>query len=183
MKKTSKTKISKTYATALYEAAEETKNVEKVLSDIEKLRVLLKEDASVCSYLSSPLWSDADKKDVLGKSASILRLSRDTLACLELITENRRIAELAMILDDFVKIYYQKSNIAEVDVETIKQLTEKQDESLTSVLERLFAGKVVVNYIINPAVVGGLRIKCESKMYDDSLASKLNYLENVMKGK
>lgn len=183
MKKTSKTKISKTYAMALYEAASGTKSIDKVLNDIEKLRTLLKEDASVCSYLSSPLWADADKKDVLAKSAKILHLSEETLACLDLVTENRRIAELMMILDDFVKIYYQKSGVAEVDVETVKKLTAKQDKSLTAVLEKLFAKKVVINYIVNPAVAGGLRVKYESKMFDDSLASKLNYLENVMKGK
>lgn len=183
MKKTSKTKISKTYAAALYEAAAGTKNVDRVLKDIEKLRMLLKEDASVCSYLSSPLWSNADKKDVLAKSAKILQLDKETLTCLDLITENRRIAELVMILDDFVKIYYRKNGIAEVDVETVKKLTAKQDKDLTAVLEKLFAGKVAVNYIVNPAVAGGLRVKCGSKMFDDSLASKLNYLENVMKGK
>lgn len=183
MKKISKTKISKTYAMALYEAAFATKDMGKVLSDIEKLRALLKEDASVCSYLSNPLWSDADKKDVLAKSAKVLQLNKETLACLDLITENRRTAELKMILDDFVKIYYRKNGIAEVDVETVKALTAKQDKNLTTVLEKLFAQKVVVNYIINPAVAGGLRVKYESKMFDDSLASKLNYLENVMKGK
>ena len=183
MKKTSKTKISKTYAKALYDAAVQKNSVDKVLTDIEKLRKLLEADASVYAYLSNPLWSENDKKDVLAQSARILQLSKETLACLDLITENRRIAELSMILDDFVKIYYLKNNVAEVDVETVKKLTAKQDKKLATVLEKLFAKKVAINYIVNPAVVGGLRVKYESKMFDDSLASKLNYLENVMKGK
>ena len=183
MKKASKTKISRTYATALYEAAVEKKCVDKVLADTEKLQKLLKDDQSYSSYLSSPLWNEDDKKDVLAKTAKVLQLNNETLACLTIITENRRIADLAMILDDFIRIFYQKNDIAEVDVETVKKLTTKQDKDLKTVLQKLFMKEVVVNYIVNPAVVGGLRVKYGSKMYDDSLANKLNYLENVMKGK
>ena len=43
--------------------------------------------------------------------------------------------------------------------------------------------QVVINYELNPKILGGLRVQCGSKMFDNSLASKLNYLENVMKGK
>lgn len=183
MKKASKTKISRTYAMALYEAALEKKCVEKVLADMEKLQKLIKDDKSYSLYLASPLWSEDDKKDVLAKTAEVLQLNKETLACLNVVTENRRVADLAMILDDFVSIFYQKNNIAEVEVETVKKLTVKQDKNLKTVLQKLFMKEVVINYIVNPAVVGGLRVKCGSKMYDDSLANKLNYLENVMKGK
>ena len=83
----------------------------------------------------------------------------------------------------YQKIYYKDQGIIEVDVETVKDLSSSQDKKLKTVLSKLFAGDVVVNYKINPSIIGGLRVKSGSKMFDDSLATKLNYLENLMKGK
>ena len=87
------------------------------------------------------------------------------------------------ITEAFEKIYYEKNNVAEVEVEAVKTLNPKQDGNLRAVLEKIFAKKVVLKYNINPTILGGLRVKYESKMFDDTLAAKLNYLENVMKGK
>ena len=183
MKKSSKNKIARVYSTALYEAAVERKCVDEVWKDIEKLQILLRENTEITSYLSSPLWSEQDKDDVLKKTANVLKLNKETVNCLEVVTENNRAADLSAILDDFIKVYYQKNDIAEVEVETVKNLSAEQDRNLKKILEKLFAKKVVINYQVNPTVLGGLRVKYGSEMFDDSLAVKLNYLENVMKGK
>ncbi len=183
MKKASKTKIARVYANALYEAAVEQKSIDRVKADVDKLKALLAQDASLTAYLANPLWSEEDKKDVLQKTAKALQLSAETLSCLDVVTENRRSANLALILDDFVKVYYLKNGVAEVEVETVKSLSAVQDKKLKKVLAKIFAKEVAVNYILNPAILGGLRVKSGSTMFDDSLAVKLNYLENVMKGK
>ena len=86
-------------------------------------------------------------------------------------------------MDDFKKLYYHNEGVAEVVVETVKKLTSIQDKKLKKVLEKIANKKVVVEYKINPLLVGGLRVQIGSEMFDDSLAHKLNYLENVMKGK
>ena len=59
----------------------------------------------------------------------------------------------------------------------------KQDAKLKKVIENLLGKKVLIDYVINPKILGGLRVQCGSKMFDNSLINKLNYLENIMKGK
>ena len=121
--------------------------------------------------------------DVLKKTADILGLKKETLNCLKIIVENNRISDLLLILDDFKNVYYKKHGIAEIVVETVKKLTSSQDTKLKKVLEKIASKKVVIEYKINPMLLGGLRVQMGSEMFDDSLAHKLNYLENVMKGK
>lgn len=183
MKKNSKSKIARVYSAALYEAAEEKKCVEKVWNDVARLGAFLRKNGEFASYLACPLWSEQDKKDVLAKASKILELDEETKSCLEIISENRRMSDLSAILDEFVNVYYHKNNIAEVEVETAKELSKLQDERLSKVLQNLLKRNIVVKYTVNPAILGGLRVKCGSQMYDDCLATKLNYLENVMKGK
>ena len=133
--------------------------------------------------MASPLYEEKDKEDVLKKTAKALNLSAETLSCLEVITQNHRIADLKAILEMYASVYYQKNNIAEVFVETVKKLSPAQDKKLGAVLQKLFGKQVVVSYQLNPSLIGGLRVKNGSEMFDDSLANKLNHLENLMKGK
>lgn len=70
----------------------------------------------------------------------------------------------------------------EVEVESVKELSAAQDKKLQANLEKVLGKKVVVSYKIRPELIGGLRIKFGSEMIDNSVISKLNRLENVMKG-
>ena len=182
MKKISKAKIAVTYATALLDAAAEKKAVAKVFADVLKLREAVSGDAAFVKYMANPLWPEMDKRAVLAETAKKLKLSAETLRCLDIIHENRRFGDLLPILDEFVHLYYLRSNIAEVQVESVKKLSSAQDKKLLSVLEKLLQQKVVLNYKIYPELIGGLKIRVGSEMFDDTVASKLNRLEIMMKG-
>jgi len=164
-------------------AASEAGKLDEVWRDVVKLRQMMSENADFAAYLANPLWSDDDKTDVLHKSAKLLGLSNDTKNCLQLVVENRRISDLTLILEEFDDLYYAKADVAEVVVESANKISKPQSDKLQKVLEKLLAKKVVVDYRLNSAILGGLRIKSGSKMFDNSLVSKLNYLENIMKGK
>ena len=182
VKKDSKTKIGRVYALALYEAAEAKKAVSRVSDDMAKLLDAVKADSEIVKYLSNPLWNVDDKKAALKAVAAKMKLSDETLNCLDLIAENGRFAELPQILEAFRHIFYEKHGIAEVEVGTVKELSAAQDEKLRANLEKMLSRKVVVKYEIKPELLGGLVIKFNSNMIDDSLKSKLNRLELVMKG-
>jgi len=182
VKKSSKNKIAVTYASALYDAASEAKAETKVFADVEKLSALLAQDDELLRYMANPMFGDKDKTDVLKQLASKLQWADDTLRCLEIVSENRRFRELPQILNEFVHVYYARHNIAEVVVESVKKLSVAQDKKLQSHLEKFLNKKIVVSYKIAPELIGGLRIKFGSEMIDDSILSKLNHLENVMKG-
>lgn len=183
LKKVSKTKIAHVYATALYEASVEGMSTEKVKEDVAKLQKLLSENDDFGSYLENPLWSQQDKQDILLKTAKLLKLNNETLNCLNVVMENGRISDLKLILNGFEKIYNCKNNIEKVVVETVKKLSDTQSTKLKKVMEDILGRRVVLDYVISPKILGGLRIQCGSKMFDNSLSSKLNYLENIMKGK
>jgi len=182
VKKVSKTKIALTYATALLEAAVEKKAADKVFKDVVLLRQTLKDDATLVGYMTNPLWAEADKISVLQKVAQKLKIGKETLNCLDVITENRRWGEVIMILDEFVHIYYQNNNMVEVVVDSAKKMSSAQSKKLTMVLEKKLAQKVVLSCNVYPELIGGLRIRIGSKMFDDTITAKLNSLENMMKG-
>ena len=85
-------------------------------------------------------------------------------------------------MQKFSDVYYRKNNILQVVVQSAVKLTSKQESNLVSALEKHFNNKVVVNYKINPEILGGLVIECDSKMIDDSIKGKLDRIKTLMKG-
>lgn len=182
VKKVSKAKIAITYAEALLEAAQDTKSLKKVFADVQILRNVLAVNNDFVAYMTNPLWPETDKNKVLGDVAKKMKLSADMVNFLNVLQENRRLIDLTAILDEFVHLYYKTNNIVEVEVGSAKKLSASQDKKLVTVLEKLLAKKVAVSYNVNPDLIGGLRICMGSEMFDDTVASKLNRLEIMMKG-
>ena len=164
MKKVSKSKIISTYASSLYQAAEETKKVDKVLKDVDSL-----------------LEADS-KRSAIAEIAKKLKLTNEIKSCLDILADNGRMSELSGILGEFKHIYYQQHNIEEVEVLTVKPLSVAQDKKLKTLLEKKLAKKVLLSYTIKPELLGGLVVKYGSSMIDDSIAGKLTRLEIIMKG-
>lgn len=182
LKKDSKTKIASVYALALYEAAEEKKIVGKVHEDIVNLHEVLSGDETFAKSFSNPLWSVDSKKTALKEIAKKIGIGTETLNCLDIIADNNRFAELALILDEFTRLYYKKRGIVEVCVQSVKKLNAVQDKKLKAGLEKCLGCEVAVKNEISPELLGGLRVVYNSNMIDDSLSGKLNRLEIAMKG-
>ena len=85
-------------------------------------------------------------------------------------------------MQEFIHLYHQKNNIAEVEVQSAQALSAAQVKKLEASLEKLLKQKVLVSYLVKPEVLGGLKVKYGSNMIDDTLLGKLNRLEQVMKG-
>ena len=182
MKKVSTSKIATTYALALYEAASLKNAVSKVYANIVKLQQEIVKDKDFVKYFANPLWNKEAKIDALKAICSKMKFCNEMQNCLMIIADNNRFAELAEILQEFVHLYYQKNNIIEVEVQSVQELSAVQAKKLEGILEKMMNKKVLVSYLVHPEILGGLKIKYGSNLIDDSIAGKLDRIEQVMKG-
>ena len=182
VKKISKTKVATTYAKALLDAALEKKDLNKVVADVGVLNEVLAGDDEFISYMTNPMYSDEDKKSLLSGVLKKVKFSAITSQFLEVLFENRRLGDLALVGSEFLHLYYAYNKIAEVEVESVQKLSATQNKKIVSVLEKKLNQKVIVTNKLNPELLGGLRVRMGSKMFDDTIATKLNNLEIMMKG-
>jgi F-type H+-transporting ATPase subunit delta len=182
MSNDSKIQIASRYALALYLAAEEKKKIHEIGGDISTLLGIIKKDKDIIKDLSNPLWDADSKKNTLKLIGKKLKLSQETINCLGLVVDNNRTKDLELILEGFRKVYFKKHNITLVHVESVKELTPSQEKKLISNLEEKTSSKILLEYKIDPEILGGLIIRYGSEMIDDSVKGKLNKLETIMKG-
>lgn len=64
-------------------------------------------------------------------------------------------------------------------VENAVETTFAQMQSIQASLERLYGSGLSLSFWVNPALIGGLRIKVGSDIYDGSVAGRLAALDNV----
>ena len=180
--KNNKNKLSLSYAKAVYEAAADTKNEDKVLSDFNMLKAAMKSDSHILTMLSNPLWQPEAKKEALQEIVQKLELNEITLNFLTTAADNNRLSLLPLVFDDYRELYFTGHNMVEVKVSSVSGLNSDQHNQLQAALEKWLKKKVVINYKIEPEILGGLLIECGSMIFDDSVKGKLEKLKNQMKG-
>lgn len=181
MKKTSKTQIAQNYATALYDAAVSDNVLETVFNNCQDIEKTLN-NVEHLDILNNPELRFNQKKEILSAIADKLKISKTVENFLITLAENNRFGDLNAIFSRFYQIYYKKQEMMEVLVQSVQPLNAEQQEKLSKNLEKKLKQKLVINYKINPDILGGLVVEIGSNIIDDSIKGKLNRLEQVMKG-
>lgn len=181
MRKISNTKTASSYALSWLNAAQEKHTEEKVFEEVQKLKVAIETDAVTWARLAAPDHENQTQQKVITDLAKTVKLSSISTAALKLIAENGRLNILLPITKAFIQFYYEAKGIIEVKVETATELSKEQDEKLKKVLKEKLNAEVLLDYIIKPEVLGGLAIRYKSFLIDDTLATKLKRLEQVLK--
>ena len=182
MKQNSKIKAALIYAQSLYEGALEHKCLEACYKNAAALKIFAQENADILQKINNPLYSATQKTTITDILSKNFQLNKVMLNCLNVIAQNRKWPLLEEIMNQFIVLYNGNNGIAEVDVTTAVDLSAAQDNLLKSKLSAVFGKKVIVNYIKDENIIGGLIIKCGSQLIDASVKNKLNALEKYMKG-
>ena len=182
MKKATDFKTARIYAKALYESAIQANALENIYADVENLQSVKLSKVKEAECFCSPIIDFKTKKEILETLAKKMNLHTQTLNFLKILTENGEFKILELILQDFRELYNQKHEIAEIVVETIKELSTAQDKLLKEKLSALFEQKIKLIYQIRPEILGGLIIKSGTTLIDLSLKNQLKKIEQLMKG-
>lgn len=182
MKTVSKIKTALLYTQALYDGAEHAKEAQLAYADAQHLQALPKTDLALLEQLNTPLGQMSDKLSIIDALAQKMSLCNSMRNTLKILTQNRKINLLPLIMAQFIALYQQKHNIAEVEVRTVIALNEAQDRLLKEKLSAILQKKVLINYVTDTNIIGGLVIRYGTNFIDNSIQHKLNALDQLMKG-
>ena len=174
--------IANRYASALYELATESKNVDAVLKDLEFLQKSIKENKDLKLLVKSPLIASDDKQKIMEKILSKQLANKLTTTFLKVISNNKRFVHLSSIISQFININAQKRGKILADVTSADKLSDKQKNEINDQLKSILGEKLSLNFKVDKKIIGGLIVKVGSKMIDSSLASKISKLKIAMKG-
>ncbi len=178
----SRSGIAERYASALYDLADERRALDEVSNDLRGLKAALAESDDLRRLVRSPAIAREDQTRALQAVARASGAHDLTTNFVALVARNRRLFALANMIDAFLDILAERRGEVTAEVTTAAELTDAQRGKLTDAVKQAVGANANIETRVDPELLGGMVVRVGSRMYDSSLRSKLQRLENAMKG-
>ncbi|MFD3189979.1 F0F1 ATP synthase subunit delta [Sedimentitalea sp. HM32M-2] len=173
--------IAARYAKAIFEIAQENKNLDGLETSINDLATALADSEDLRSLIHSPVISRSAQEKAISAVAKKMDLAPVLTQSLGLMAQKRRLFVLPQLISALRTQLAEQRGEVTADVISAKALTKAQSEKLASTLKARVGKTVTINATVDESLIGGLVVKVGSKMIDTSIRSRLNSLQNAMK--
>ena len=175
------TDVGVRYAQALFELAKEQGQAAAVEADLKSLKAMRAESADLRTLIASPAFDSDDKARGLAAVAAAAGFSETTRKFLGLVAANRRASALPGMIASFEKIAAADRGAISAEVVTALPLTPAQTQALAASLRSALGKDPEIETHVDPAILGGLKVRVGSRLYDASLKSRLDSLKFALK--
>lgn len=102
---------------------------------------------------------------------------------LQLMAERKRLDEVSSLADEFVVLSNNAQGIEDAKVYSTRPLTEEEHASISSTFAKKIGKQSLrIENIIDPSLIGGLRLQIGNRIYDSSVSTKLARLQRQLIG-
>ncbi|HMQ14900.1 MAG TPA: ATP synthase F1 subunit delta [Phycisphaerae bacterium] len=167
--------VADVYAEALFGLAQEHGRVEQVRSELEELVSLLRSTPEAAAYFDSPAI-DADQRGKLLEKWFRGRLCDELLNALLVINRNGRTGLLEPLLRCYVLRQEAAAGQNEALAVSAVPLEEDERRAVVETVRALSGKEPLVEYRVEPEIIGGLVLRIGDMLYDNSVRSQLHEL-------
>ncbi len=175
------TEVGERYAQALFDLADETKALDAVRADLRSLRAAWGESADLRRLATSPVIAAEDQVKGLTAIADKAKFNATTKKFLGLLAANGRARDLTAVIAAFEALYAKKMGVVAAEVVSAQALSAAQLKSIQSALRTALGKDPETTVRVDPSILGGLKVKVGSKLFDASLKTKLDQMKFALK--
>jgi F-type H+-transporting ATPase subunit delta len=137
---------------------------------------LLRSERKLRSYLLDPTLLSSEKERWLAEISS-----RELARFLLLVVKNGDVEKLKTIIKRIEEARDGEAGVARVVVTSATPLSDATSKKLEEKIAKKYDRKLVVEYKVDPSVLGGIRIQHKDEVIDDTVEAKINSLrENLI---
>lgn len=169
------------YATALFDLTKQQGSLDNVWNDLSHLRECIKESSDFEIFIQNPVFKAVEKEAVIDGLASSYSYNPLTVNFLRILLENKRIQDLKKVVDSFENFYRVEKGQLVCSVSSASELSNKEQKKVQKALQaRSPNAELIVQYDVNPALMGGLLVKMGDQVFDFSMHSRLEKLQGQL---
>jgi F-type H+-transporting ATPase subunit delta len=171
--------LSRRYAKALFQLAAAEGKEEEVGAEIERFANVF-ENAALSGVLSNPAFALQSRKNIVLELSRRLELSAPVVHFLSLLLERDRLSFFAAIAERYRRLLGEKKGEVEARVIAASPLETNDLDRLGEALEKLSGKRVVLHQESDSALISGLVVYLEGKIYDGSVRTQLEKMQERM---
>lgn len=172
--------VGLSYATALIDSLESADDIQHARRDLETFRDLLAKLAALGRVLEYPGFTIEKRAKILEEVLAKLKPHPVTRRFLNVVLTKERIGDLGAMIDAFHRLADARQKIARAEVVTAVPLDKVSRAAMEKALAARTGGDVQVTYRTDPALLGGVRTRIGSTVYDGSLRKQLERIRGVL---
>ncbi len=161
------------YAGALFDLARASGDVETVRGELEELNRLRQAEPAFDAFVGSAAV-DADRRARSLEKMFRGRLSDLTLNALLVMNRHERLGLIAQVLRRFVVHQEEAEGQVEVTAMSATGLPEDQRQDVTDLAAKLSGKTPIMEWTVDPDIIGGLILQIGDVRYDYSVRRQLN---------
>jgi F-type H+-transporting ATPase subunit delta len=174
--------LSMVYARSLFELAESAggpQQVQQAAAELEQIAELARGDRAFREFLTSPLI------DKSRRAASLERIFRGRvsdlmLRFLQVLNQKRRLGRFESVAEAMDHLMHEAFGRVEIDLFTAARLGAAQREQITLRIREALGREPVVHAYIEPAMIGGVKLRVGDQLIDGSIASRLKAIQTSL---
>jgi F-type H+-transporting ATPase subunit delta len=172
--------ISKRYARAFFEIAEEEKKLEQYYAELRQFSSLVEGNKDLKDFLANPIFEQESKKKILEQIIGKLSLSSMTVNFLKLLVDKKRIDVLPDIETCYRQLMDETLKKVRVTVKTAFPLSGEMQNHILAGLKKMTGRDVEVTLEDDQSLLGGIVIGVGDTLYDGSIKNQLNNMRNLL---
>ncbi|MCB0606974.1 MAG: ATP synthase F1 subunit delta [Lewinella sp.] len=169
-------RITSRYAKSLIDLAIDQNKLDRVFEDVKSFQAATKV-RDFYMLLKSPVVSTGKKNEIIDKIFSG-KLDELTMAFLRILVNKGREPYLPEIASELIHQYKKLKHISTVKLTTAAPVGAETVKAIQAELEKSSVTDQFVEVVtaVDPELIGGFTLELEDKIYDASVASKLEKL-------
>ena len=165
------TAAAKRYAKAIFELAQDEGKVEEWGKRLAQVRDVMS-DPEVARVLTNPTIASEQRMDLV----SNLFDGGETTNLAKLLIESNRVHDVGAIEDEFQRLADEAAGRVRATVTTAVELTAKDRDRVVEELSKRLGKRVQLDVLVDPRILGGLKLQYGDRLVDASVATRLQQL-------
>lgn len=164
--------LSTRYAKALFAQAQEEHCEAALYANLQLLATQLRQEPALQAALGNPMLSEKQKQHLLmiAGGMEVCDLYRRFM---EVVIAHHREAYLPFMAQSYLMRYRKAQRIMRVEVESAVPLSTAMRKRLINRLATTSGHQIELHEAVNPALIGGFRLRMEGQRIDASFARQL----------
>lgn len=172
--------LASKYAYAIVSIAKEENKCEEYKNALIMLLDVFRNEIETAKFLESYFISNEEKYKVIDESLRSINLPNFT-NFIKLLTEKHLISKYKDIVKEAIILLNESLNIEDGFVYSTSKLSEEKMNEIESVISEKLNQKVELKNIVDPRLIGGIKVVVHDHVFDGSIKHKIENLKENLK--
>lgn len=172
--------VDMTYASALFQAAEESGREKNVLDDAKDIVQAMKDNPELESFMKSPAIAAKEKKEVL---CSIFegKIAQELMNFICILIDKGRIMHFDRMVRTYEGLYNSRDGSVTGVLYSVEPVSQDRMERFQEETSKLLGENIVLVNEIDKSLMGGVKIMVDGRVIDASIRSRFNRMASEIR--